>query len=149
MVQWVEDPKVYIANALSPAQVSAVVLNEQDSTALVVVPDKQLSLAIGKEGQNARLAAKLTAWRIDIKSVSVYETEKAKQAVSTAARYFNRHKGIRGYRPYRKLMIYENAQINAHYYPGDPQKTWDDIGMVWPEGTLGVALAHLKIGERR
>ena len=79
VIQWVDDPKTMIANALSPAQVTGVVLNEAESTASVTVPDKQLSLAIGKEGQNARLAAKLTGWRIDIKSVSTAEAEKAVQ----------------------------------------------------------------------
>jgi N utilization substance protein A len=57
-----------VANALSPAKVSRVVADEDSHTATVIVPDDQLSLAIGKEGQNARLAAKLTGWRIDIKS---------------------------------------------------------------------------------
>ena len=57
-----------MANALSPAQVSHVTIDEPTRTAKVIVPERQLSLAIGKEGQNARLAAKLTGWRIDIKS---------------------------------------------------------------------------------
>ncbi len=70
VVQWHADPSVFVANALSPAQVIAVDLNEADKTASVVVPDRQLSLAIGKEGQNARLAAKLTGWRIDIKATT-------------------------------------------------------------------------------
>ncbi len=73
VVEWSPDPAVFIANALSPAQVAKVHLYEDaegGKTALVIVPDKQLSLAIGKEGQNARLAAKLTGWRIDIKSTS-------------------------------------------------------------------------------
>ncbi len=83
VVQWTDNPKIYISNALSPAQVNSVELNESESTALVAVPDKQLSLAIGKEGQNARLAAKLTGWRIDIKSVSAYEVEKASAAKET------------------------------------------------------------------
>jgi len=77
VVQWSEDPRVFIANALSPAQVLSVSLNESETTALVKVPDKHLSLAIGKEGQNVRLAAKLTGWRIDIKSASELEAEKA------------------------------------------------------------------------
>lgn len=68
VVQYSDDPATYVANALSPAKVKEVQVNEEDHTALVVVPDNQLSLAIGKEGQNARLAAKLTGWRIDIKS---------------------------------------------------------------------------------
>lgn len=77
VVQWHPNPAIFIANALSPAQTLAVELNEEEGAATVVVPDKQLSLAIGKEGQNARLAAKLTGWRIDIKSASVAEAEKA------------------------------------------------------------------------
>jgi N utilization substance protein A len=77
VVEWSDDPATFIANALSPAQVSSVELDQAENTAVVVVPDKQLSLAIGKEGQNARLAAKLTGWRIDIKSTSAVEAEKA------------------------------------------------------------------------
>jgi N utilization substance protein A len=68
VVLWDPDMSVYIANALSPAQVLSVELNEEHKTASVLVPERMLSLAIGKEGQNARLAAKLTGWRIDIKS---------------------------------------------------------------------------------
>lgn len=67
VVLWDPDPAKFVENALSPAQVLSVRLEEADRTAQVVVPDRQLSLAIGKEGQNARLAAKLTGWRIDIK----------------------------------------------------------------------------------
>jgi N utilization substance protein A len=77
IVEWNPDPKVFIANALNPAQVTSVVINEDENTATVVVPDRLLSLAIGKEGQNARLAAKLTGWRIDIESASAAEAEKA------------------------------------------------------------------------
>src|SRR4051794_7714819 len=68
VVQWDADPAVFVANALSPAQVVSVQVSEDDNTARVIVPERQLSLAIGKEGQNARLAAKLTGWRIDIRS---------------------------------------------------------------------------------
>ena len=68
IVRWDEDPAVYIANALSPAKVISVSVWEEEKSSFVVVPDYQLSLAIGKSGQNARLAAKLTGWKIDIKS---------------------------------------------------------------------------------
>lgn len=68
VVEWAEDAAQYVAHALSPAQVVRVTVDEDTKTATVVVPERQLSLAIGKEGQNARLAAKLTGWRIDIKS---------------------------------------------------------------------------------
>lgn len=71
VIQWAEDPAVYVANALSPAKVSNVTVDEETQYATVIVPDDQLSLAIGKEGQNARLAARLTGWHIDIKSASL------------------------------------------------------------------------------
>ncbi|HOO57937.1 MAG TPA: transcription termination factor NusA [Anaerolineaceae bacterium] len=73
VIEWSSDPAVFISKAVSPARVTGVYLNHPDGenkTATVVVPEDQLSLAIGKEGQNARLAAKLTGWRIDIMSVS-------------------------------------------------------------------------------
>ena len=68
IIPWSPDPVEYIANALRPAKVIMVQVNETEKAAKVIVPDNQLSLAIGKEGQNARLAAKLTGWKIDIKS---------------------------------------------------------------------------------
>ncbi len=70
IVRWDEDPAIYIANALSPAKVVSVSVWEEEKSSYVIVPDYQLSLAIGKAGQNARLAAKLTNWKIDIKSES-------------------------------------------------------------------------------
>lgn len=70
IVQWNEDPKVFVKNALSPSQVLEVIVDETNQSTTVIVPDYQLSLAIGKRGQNARLAAKLTGWKIDIKSES-------------------------------------------------------------------------------
>lgn len=73
IVRWSDDPVEYVANALSPSKVVKVKVNEDDKTTQVIVPDYQLSLAIGKRGQNARLAAKLTGWKIDIKSESEAE----------------------------------------------------------------------------
>lgn len=70
IVQWSDDPKVFVRNALSPSQVIDVIVDEENQSTTVIVPDYQLSLAIGKRGQNARLAAKLTGWKIDIKSES-------------------------------------------------------------------------------
>jgi len=81
VVEWSKDERTYIANALSPAKVTNVILNPITESATVIVPDQALSLAIGKEGQNARLAAKLTGWRIDIRS----ETEAAEDAERLAA----------------------------------------------------------------
>jgi N utilization substance protein A len=70
VVPWSDDPATFVAHALSPAKVSSVKVDDSTRSATVIVPDDQLSLAIGKEGQNARLAAKLTGWRIDIKSTA-------------------------------------------------------------------------------
>lgn len=70
IINWYENPKDFIASALSPSKVIAVSVNAAEQSARIVVPDHQLSLAIGKEGQNARLSAKLTGWRIDIRSES-------------------------------------------------------------------------------
>jgi N utilization substance protein A len=85
VVQWSPDPKEFIANALSPAQVVEVHLDEVERAAMVVVPDKQLSLAIGREGQNVRLAAKLTGWRIDIKSATALLEEEREEAEAREA----------------------------------------------------------------
>ena len=80
VIMWHPDAPALITNALSPAHIVSVELNEEMEVATVVVPDKQLSLAIGREGQNARLAAKLTGWRIDIKSASAAEAERLAEA---------------------------------------------------------------------
>ena len=82
IVRWSPDPVEYIVNAISPARVVSVDIitddsNEETKDALVVVPDDQLSLAIGREGQNVRLAHRLTGWKIDIKSVSQMEADEA------------------------------------------------------------------------
>ena len=75
IIVYSKDIKQYLANALSPSEVIAVFTNEDENRAKILVPDSQLSLAIGKEGQNARLAAKLTNWRIDIKGFEKYKEE--------------------------------------------------------------------------
>ena len=85
VIQWDPEPAKFVANALSPAQVLTVQISEDDNTASVIVPDRQLSLAIGKEGQNARLAAKLTGWRIDIKPESAMSEELAAAVAAAPA----------------------------------------------------------------
>ncbi len=84
VVNWSPDIAIFMANALSPAQVVSVDLSEEEEAATVVIPDRQLSLAIGKEGQNVRLAVKLTGWRIDIRSASDAEKERAEAAQEEA-----------------------------------------------------------------
>ena len=76
IIPWTDDPRVFIGEALNPASIEKVGIDEQKKSALVVVADSQLSLAIGKNGQNVRLAAKLTGWKIDIISSTEYEKEK-------------------------------------------------------------------------
>ena len=91
IIKWTEDQPEFVANALSPAKVKEVKISDDGETALVIVPDYQLSLAIGKEGQNARLAARLTGLRVDIKSESQYrkdaqpEEEAAEEAPAEGA----------------------------------------------------------------
>ena len=84
VIPWSDDPAVFVANALSPAQVLSVDIDEEHRIASVTVPERMLSLAIGREGQNARLAARLTGWRIDIRSdVSVAEAKAAAEIEQT------------------------------------------------------------------
>ena len=85
VVAWSADLGTFVASALSPAQILSVTINRADGSATVVVPDRQLSLAIGKEGQNVRLAAKLTGARIDIKSAAAVEAERAAAEAARAA----------------------------------------------------------------
>ena len=80
VVEWNKEIPIFIASALSPAQVMKVELNHDDEAAMAVVPERQLSLAIGREGQNARLAARLTGWRVDIKSDVEYQVELQERA---------------------------------------------------------------------
>ncbi len=94
VIPWNDDPGLFVANALSPAQVLSVDIDEEHRIASVTVPERMLSLAIGREGQNARLAARLTGWRIDIRSdVSVAEakaaaeTEQAEAALAADQRF--------------------------------------------------------------
>jgi len=79
IIPWLTDPALFVSNALSPAQVTRVIINESDQAMEVIVADEELSLAIGKNGQNVRLAARLTNWNITIKSESQAETEKLEE----------------------------------------------------------------------
>ena len=90
IIKWDPDIKTFIANALSPAEVVSVEIDEDNHRATVSVPDSMLSLAIGKEGQNARLAAKLTSWWIDIRSQS--SLERAEGEIGEAPASFGPHR---------------------------------------------------------
>ncbi len=86
VIEWNSDPKELISKALSPADVNRVELEPDEQTAYVVVPESQMSLAIGRDGQNAKLAARLTGWRLDIKNVEQWEALSAARAAEEAAR---------------------------------------------------------------
>lgn len=125
VVQWSPDIKEFIANALSPAQVVEVQMTEGDK-AVVIVPDKQLSLAIGKEGQNVRLAAKLTKWKIDIKSSSTLldemrEASDARHAADTESMLLE--------------IALANAKVEDRLVASNAKITYDDVeyGPVSPE----------------
>jgi N utilization substance protein A len=84
VIRWSPDPATYIANALSPARIDQVLFtNAEERQALVLVAQDQLSLAIGKEGQNVRLAARLTGWKIDIKDIALYKGEQEVKPAET------------------------------------------------------------------
>jgi transcription termination/antitermination protein NusA len=85
IIPWTNDPRVFIGEALNPASIEKVGIDEQKKSALVVVADSQLSLAIGKNGQNVRLAAKLTGWKIDIISSTEYEKQKLERDLEIKA----------------------------------------------------------------
>ncbi len=93
IIPWSDDPRVFIAEALSPAVVDRVGINEEEKSALVVVTDQQLSLAIGKKGQNVRLAAKLANWKIDIISETEYEQKRAKEKEAEISQNMAREMG--------------------------------------------------------
>ncbi len=104
IVRHSDEPGEYLKSALSPAKVSQVVLNPEERSAVVVAPDDQLSLAIGRRGQNVRLAAQLTGWRIDIQSHTQWEAE-AKRAVEEAEAEAEEAKRVRVYELAKELDV--------------------------------------------
>src|SRR5205823_13997266 len=116
IIGWTSDPRVFIAEALNPAVIEKVGVDEEKKSALVVVADNQLSLAIGRNGQNVRLAAKLTGWKIDIIGASEYEKEKAVRDQETRAAIAQQLQD-----QHAKLMEAESAAAQK----ADDQKTED------------------------
>ncbi len=100
-----EDPEEYLKSALSPAKVSKVIRSEDEQAAVVVAPDDQLSLAIGRRGQNVRLAAQLTGWRIDIQSQTQWQNEAAKAEKEETAVAEEEAKRIRVYELAKELDV--------------------------------------------
>lgn len=105
IVRYSEEPAEYLKSALSPAKVSQVMLNEDDRSAVVVAPDDQLSLAIGRRGQNVRLAAQLTGWRIDIQSHTQWESEARRALTAEAKAAEEEAKRVRVYELAKELGV--------------------------------------------
>lgn len=95
IIPWTDDPRILIAKALSPAPVEKIGINEEEKKAMVVVNDQQLSIAIGKKGQNVRLAMKLTGWDIDIISESEYDKMKAGESQAVSIEEGSKNEGIK------------------------------------------------------
>ncbi len=112
IVRWNKELEAFIARALSPAEVAGVELDEEAKTATVIVPDRHLSLAIGRDGQNARLAAKLTGWRLDIKSSTEWEEiRKQRQAEEEAQRIAEREAAVEERAPV--TAVEEEAEVGV------------------------------------
>jgi N utilization substance protein A len=117
IIAWTNDPRVFIAEALNPATIEKVGIDEEKKSALVVVADSQLSLAIGKNGQNVRLAAKLTGWKIDIISATEYEKEKVerdkeiKAALAEEAEAQREEEAARAQRAANAAAVSEPAEV--------------------------------------
>ena len=120
IVNWNEDPRKFIAAALSPARVLSVAIFPDEQSALIIVPDHQLSLAIGKEGQNARLSAKLTGWRIDIKS----ESQAREAGLVVEANDYEQEKNSYNAEEYYDDEYYDDEEYyedDGYYDEGDDQ----------------------------
>jgi N utilization substance protein A len=120
IIQWTDEQVQYVRNALSPAKVSRVSVNETDKTMQVIVPDDQLSLAIGKRGQNVRLAAKLTHWKIDIKSESEVDSDsERKEALRRAEEVFQT--------PRRSAADIPSPTLNPLSAPGEGETATESV----------------------
>ena len=116
IITWTSDPRIFIAEALNPTSIEKVGIDEEKKSALVVVSDQQLSLAIGKNGQNVRLAAKLTGWRIDIIGLSEYEKKK-----------LEREQTLKGAFPAENTISYASATERSTTTTHDGQNETGDV----------------------
>jgi len=80
---------------------------------------------------------------------AVGQRTQAEASLKTVSNYLVRSRGGRGYKPYINLLLYEDPKVNALFFPDDPEKNWNDLPLIWPEGSLGVAMAHIKMGNSR
>jgi len=109
IITWTDDPRTYIGEALSPAVVDKVGINETERSALVVVSEQQLSLAIGKKGQNVRLASKLTGWKVDIINEGEYEAERAKERDKEISEALSREQELQQQEAEREARLFAES----------------------------------------
>ena len=122
IITWTSDPRVFIAEALNPASIEKVGVDEEKKSALVVVADSQLSLAIGKNGQNVRLAARLTGWKIDIISATEYEKEKAERDKEIKAALAEETEALHQQEEAREQELKARAESESESEPDKPDK---------------------------
>src|SRR5262252_10766325 len=139
IVLWRSDPAEYVCRALAPAQVSKIIMDEDGGAMEVVVPDDQFSLAIGKKGQNVRLAAHLTGWKLDLRSESEAEAEAQQARASLTA--------IAGVGDVTAELLYQNGFKSAADLAASEEDTVADIEGIGPEragAILAAARAHVE-----
>jgi N utilization substance protein A len=133
IVEWTADPAEYVCRALAPAKVSKIIMDEDEHAMEVIVPDDQLSLAIGKKGQNVRLASRLTGWRLDVRSESDAEDEARKARASLTA--------IPGISDVTAELLYQGGFKSAHELAASTEDAVAEIDGVGPERVTGILTA--------
>jgi len=130
IVEWTQDPAEYVCRALAPAKVSKIIMDEDEHAMEVIVPDDQLSLAIGKKGQNVRLASRLTGWRLDVRSESDAEDEARKARASLT--------GIPGVSDVTAELLYQGGFKSAHELAASTEDAIAEIDGIGPERATGI-----------
>jgi N utilization substance protein A len=133
IVPWTGDPAEYVCRALAPAKVSKIIMDEDERAMEVIVPDDQLSLAIGKKGQNVRLASRLTGWKLDVRSESEAEDEARRARASLT--------GIPGISDVTAELLYQNGFKSAEEVAASDEETLGDIDGIDPERAPGILTA--------
>jgi N utilization substance protein A len=136
------DPAEYVCRALAPAKVSKIIMDEDDRAMEVIVPDDQLSLAIGKKGQNVRLASRLTGWKLDVRSESEAEDEARRARASLTA--------IPNIGDVTAELLYQNGFKSAEELAGSDEETVADIEGIGPErAAVILAAAREHVARKR
>jgi N utilization substance protein A len=130
IVPWTQDPAEYVCRALAPAKVSKIIMDEDDHAMEVIVPDDQLSLAIGKKGQNVRLASRLTGWRLDVRSEAEAEDEARRARASLT--------GIPGIGDVTAELLYQSGFKSAEDLAASDEDTIAEVEGVGAERAAGI-----------